>query len=107
MSSKKMRRKKDIETAAAEVLRRYPVKKAALFGSAARELLTDKSDVDIIVEFSTDRIGLDFFGLRLDLEEALSLPVDLITFDSLKASKNNFRARVESEAHVFYELQTI
>jgi predicted nucleotidyltransferase len=96
-------RRNEIESKAAEILRFYPVKKAALFGSVARDSHEQGSDVDIIVEFFTDKIGLEFFGLKLDLEGALGCPVDLITYDSLTKAKDRFKASVKEEAHVFYE----
>ncbi|MDR1589034.1 MAG: nucleotidyltransferase family protein [Oscillospiraceae bacterium] len=93
----------DIENAACEVLRQYPVRRAALFGSAARGDLDDKSDVDILVEFLPDTRGLTFFGLRLDLEDALRRRVDLVTFNALRKAKPGFRSAVEHDARVFYE----
>jgi predicted nucleotidyltransferase len=94
--------KNEIETVVSKILRRYPVKKAALFGSSVREDFTDESDIDIIVEFSgpIDWLGA---GLLLDLEEALGRSVDMITYDSLSESKERFREHVEAEASVFYE----
>ena len=38
----------DIESTAREVLSRYPVKRAALFGSAARGELREDSDVEFL-----------------------------------------------------------
>jgi predicted nucleotidyltransferase len=94
--------KDEIEKVASEILGRYPVKKAALFGSSVRKDFTDNSDIDIIVEFSgpIDWLGA---GLLLDLEEALGRSVDMITYDTLRKSKKKFREHVEKDAHVFYE----
>ena len=65
-----------IERTACEILRQYPVKRAALFGSAARGSANTLNDVDILVEFLPNSQGLDFFGLRVDLEEAYILDAD-------------------------------
>ena len=92
-----------VVSTAREVLTQYPVKRAALFGSAARGDMTGKSDVDMLVEFLPHSRGLDFFGLRVDLEEALGRSVDLITWSALSKSKPGFRKSVESEARVIYE----
>ena len=92
-----------LESAAREVLVRYPVKRAALFGSAARRDMTELSDIDMLVEFLPGTRGLEFFGLRVDLEEALGCPVDLITWNALAKSRPGFRQNVESEARVIYE----
>jgi len=92
-----------LEDKSREVLSRYPVRKAALFGSAARGDMVEQSDVDMLVEFMPNARGLDFFGLRIDLEEALGCPVDLLTWKSLAKAKTTFKQNVESEARVIYE----
>ena len=65
----------------------------------------EKSDVDILVEFLPDTRGLEFFGLRLDLEEALGCAVDLVTFNALSKAKSGFRQHVEQETRMIYEYQ--
>ena len=92
-----------LEVIACNVLVHYPVKRAALFGSAARGEATESSDVDMLVEFLPNTRGLDFFGLRLDLEEALGRPVDLLTWNALFKAKPSFRQNVENEARLIYE----
>ena len=92
----------NVDKIACDVLRRYPVKRAALFGSAARDRMKDTSDVDIVVEFLPGTPGLDFFGLKLDLEDALKRPVDLITYRSLNKAQPEFKDAVEREARVIY-----
>ncbi|MCL2486754.1 MAG: nucleotidyltransferase family protein [Oscillospiraceae bacterium] len=92
-----------IESTARKVLIQYPVKRAALFGSVARGDMTEQSDVDMLVEFLPDTRGLDFFGLRVDLEDAFGRSVDLITWGALSKSKPGFREVVESEARLIYE----
>ncbi|MCL2088659.1 MAG: nucleotidyltransferase family protein [Oscillospiraceae bacterium] len=91
-----------IESTACNVLMQYPVKRAAFFGSAARGDMSEKSDIDMLVEFLPDTQGLDFFGLRVDLEEAFGCPVDLITWNALSKSKPGFKKTVESEARLIY-----
>ena len=56
-----------------------PVLKAWLFGSFARGEETSKSDVDILVSLDySQRIGLRFFSMALDLERLLGRSVDLV-----------------------------
>jgi predicted nucleotidyltransferase len=69
----------NIESAACDVLRLYPVKRAALFGSAARRNMSAQSDIDMLVEFLPDTRGIEFFGLHGDLESAFGRHVDLLT----------------------------
>ena len=93
---------KNIEDVACEILIHYPVKRAALFGSAARNEMNETSDIDMLVEFLPGAPGLDFFGLRVDLEEAFGRSVDLITWNALSGAKRGFRQNVESEARLIY-----
>ena len=95
----------NIESVACSVLMRYPVKRAALFGSAARGDMNEQSDVDMLVEFLPDTRGLEFFGLRVDLEDALGCSVDLVTFNALSKAKPGFRQHVEQETRLIYECQ--
>ena len=92
-----------LEKIVCEVLVQYPVKRAAFFGSAARGVATESSDVDILVEFLPGTPGLDFFGLLVDLKEALGCPVDLLTWDALENAKPDFRQNVMREERIVYE----
>ena len=85
------------------MLAQYPVKRAALFGSVARGDMSEISDIDILVEFLPNTRGLDFFGLHVDLEEALGCSVDLITWNALAKSNSNFKQSVENDARLIYE----
>jgi len=96
-----------IEAAICEVLRRYPVKRAALFGSASRGDMTDSSDIDLIVEFLPVRVGLLFYGLHDELQNALSCHVDLLTYDGLfREAKPTFRESVLRDERVIYERES-
>ena len=57
-----------------------PVLKAWVFGSFARGEETPESDVDLLVALDYSKhIGLDFFGMWVDLEELLGREVDLVS----------------------------
>lgn len=66
--------------------RRRGVAKLWVFGSVVRGDARPDSDVDIVVEFDpAAKVTLTGFSrLRLDLEDALGLPVDLAEWRSLK-----------------------
>ena len=91
-----------MELTACNILSRYPIKRAALFGSAAHGRLKETSDIDMLVEFLPESRGLDFFGLKVDLEDALGRPVDLLTFRSLEKAHPDFKHNVEREARIIY-----
>lgn len=96
----------DIDSVACNILRQYPIKRAAFFGSAARGDITENSDIDIIVEFIPGRGGVDFefFGLLVDLQEAFGCHVDLLTYHALDTeAKPRFRENVMRDARVIYE----
>ena len=74
---------------------RFCVVNLALFGSFAREQATEKSDVDILVEFQGPATSKAYFGLQFYLEELLCRPVDLVTS---KALRQEFRPYVQRDA---------
>ena len=61
------------------VLKKEGIKKAGIFGSYARGEEKKNSDVDIIIE-PRKGMGFDFFGMQVDLEEALKKKVEVITY---------------------------
>jgi len=67
------------------ILIQYDVKKAGLFGSAARGEQRPDSDIDILVEISQKSLSvLDFIGIKLELEGALGKRVDLVEYSTIK-----------------------
>ena len=66
------------------ILRRHNVKRAGIFGSAARGKLTAKSDIDVLVEIADNISLLDFAGIKCELEEMLGRSVDLVEYGALK-----------------------
>lgn len=67
-----------------ELAKKFGVSSIGLFGSVTREDFTDKSDIDILIEFSRP-IGMEFFTLADFLEKRLKRKVDLITRDGIKS----------------------
>ncbi|MAT45730.1 MAG: nucleotidyltransferase [Anaerolineaceae bacterium] len=96
-----------IESIAFEVLKGYPVKRAGLFGSAARGDMTTGSDIDMLVEFFPDTRGILFFSLLADLEEAFNRSVDLITFEALQhEAKEHFKKNIQQDVRIIYERES-
>ena len=66
-----------------ELTQKYFVNSIGLFGSIVRDDFTDKSDVDIIVDFSKP-IGIEFIDLADYIESKLSKKVDLVSRNGIK-----------------------
>lgn len=66
------------------ILKRYGVRRAAVFGSFARNRTRKSSDIDILVDIQKDISLLDFIGLKLEIEEALGKKVDLVEYNTIK-----------------------
>jgi len=64
-------------------IKKYGVQSLALFGSAARNHLHRRSDVDILVQFNQPTWA-NYIGLKFYLEDLLGREVDLVTPKGLK-----------------------
>ena len=73
----------EIRNKVIDVLKKYGVKRAALFGSMVRGEATKNSDVDLLVEFKGEKSLLDLAGLKLELQDLLKRDVDVITYASI------------------------
>lgn len=62
---------------------KYGLCQLAIFGSYARSQQRENSDVDILVDFNKP-IGLEFIDLAEELEQILSLKVDLVSKKGIK-----------------------
>lgn len=67
-----------------DLIHSYGVKKIGLFGSFVRNTQNSKSDIDLLVEFDSNRLNYDnYINLAYFIEDNLNTKVDLITIDSL------------------------
>ncbi len=70
------------------VSKQHHVQTISLFGSAAKNSMREDSDIDLLVEFSTDINVLDYadnyFSLLEQLQNILDRKVDLVSKKSLK-----------------------
>jgi len=74
---------------------KYNIRRIGLFGSAAKENMTDRSDIDVVVELETQDL-FDLIGIKLDLEEQLNRQVDIISY---REKMNEFlKRRINKEA---------
>ncbi len=78
----------NLEKSNIELIKNYfktrPVLKAYLFGSYVRDKADLQSDIDILVDLDySQRIGLQFIQMKLDLENLLNKKVDLVSSNGL------------------------
>ena len=67
-----------------EYFKTRPVLKAYLFGSYARGQADKQSDIDILVDLDySQRIGLGFIQMQIDLENIWKAKVDLVSSNGL------------------------
>ncbi len=64
------------------ILKKNGVLKASIFGSYARGEAKKRSDIDILIQ-PPKGTGLEFVGIKLELEEKLGKKVDLLTYKSI------------------------
>jgi predicted nucleotidyltransferase len=65
------------------VLEKHGAERIAIFGSYARGEVTDESDIDILVRFSSPKSLFDLVRIEDELKSVLNLKVDLITEKSV------------------------
>lgn len=83
-----------------EYFRTRPVLKAYLFGSYVRGQADKYSDIDILVDLDySQRIGLGFVQMQIDLEKILNKKVDLISSNSLS---KYIKPSVDNEKKLIY-----
>ncbi len=74
---------KSLKSQKGRLFQSYPLKSMAIFGSYSRKEQGEKSDLDIVVEFS-DSIGIRFIDLAEELEDIVGLKVDLVSKNGIK-----------------------
>ena len=74
---------------------RYEIIRIGLFGSAARDSMNEHSDIDVVVELGKQDL-FNIIGIKQDLEEQFSKPVDVISY---REKMNQFlKKRIDKEA---------
>jgi len=74
---------------------KYNIIRIGVFGSAARDCMNEKSDIDIVVDLRKPDF-LELIGLKQTLEEQLHHPVDIVRY---RKGMNKFlKQRIDNEA---------
>jgi len=84
-------------------LKKQGVLRASVFGSVARGEAKKNSDLDLLVKLSNNKTLLDLAGLKLELEERLNRPVDVLTYNSIHPLLKKF---ILADERVIYEKRT-
>jgi predicted nucleotidyltransferase len=73
----------------------FGIIRIGVFGSVARDEMTDISDVDVVVELDRPDL-LTLVGIKQELEESLQRPVDVVRY---RERMNAYlKRRIEQEA---------
>ena len=89
----------EIQSRVMPVAQKYGIKAVFLFGSYAKGLADANSDVDLKIDKGALRSLFQLCGFRLAVEDALKLPVDLVTSDS---SDKSFLDMIQKDEVVLY-----
>ena len=95
--------KRDIESIrkiVSPIARKYGVKRVYLFGSYAKGLATEKSDVDLLIEKGKPMSLLKLSGMRQQCQDALKISVDLLTSTGIE---DDFRSLIAGTEVLLYE----
>ena len=76
----------EIKKTVAEIAPHYNLKKVTLFGSRANGTATEKSDVDLIVDFPEGSTLFTVASVKICLEEIWNLEVDVISRGGIAGS---------------------
>lgn len=68
----------EIKNRLQQFVKKYSIKSMILFGSRADGTNQDDSDVDLILEFSVPVSLIVLSKLKIEMEEALNLDVDIV-----------------------------
>jgi len=83
-----------------DYFRSRPVLRAYLFGSYVRGEADNESDVDILVDLDySQKIGMQFFQMKIDLERLLNSKVDLVSSNGLS---KYIKPMVDNEKQLIY-----
>jgi predicted nucleotidyltransferase len=86
-----------------DYFRDRPVLRAYLFGSFIHGGADNQSDIDILVDLDyTQKIGLQFIQMKIDLERLLNTKVDLVSSNGLS---KYIKPLVDNEKRLIYARQ--
>lgn len=84
----------------AEIAGRYGVKAVYLFGSYAKNQADTQSDIDLLIDKGEMKGLFQLAGFHRDLEDRLSVKVDVLTPESLSS---DFLEKIRKDEVLLYE----
>ena len=89
----------ELQKIIAPIAKQHGVKSVSVFGSYSRGTASENSDVDLKIEKGQIRTLFQLTGFRIAVEDALQLPVDLVTSES---SDSSFLKMIEKDEMLLY-----
>lgn len=84
------------------IFKNYPIYKAVLFGSYAKGIANEHSDIDIVIDSRGELLNIEFFGVLEDITEKLNKKIDL--FEIAEIRKNtDISDLIDKEGYTIYE----
>lgn len=74
----------EIKRLVTPLLEKHQIKRAGIFGSAAKGAMDAGSDVDMLVELGSRISLLEFVGIKHEMEDVLETKVDLVEYSAIK-----------------------
>lgn len=92
----------ELRTILQDILKKFAVKKAILFGSYAKNTSTSKSDIDLVIDSEGKLLNIYFYGLLEDLVEKLQKNVDLFEISEIQKDSRIYND-IQNEGVIVYE----
>lgn len=102
MMSEKVYTIEEIREILKEILEKFEVKKATLFGSYAKQTATPNSDIDLVIDSEGKLLNIYFYGLLEDLIQRLQKDVDLFEITEIQKDSKIYND-IKNEGVVIYE----
>lgn len=93
---------KEIKLILKDILKKFAVKKAILFGSYAKNMQTSKSDIDLVIDSEGKLLNINFYGLLEELIEVMGKNIDLFEISEIQKNSKIYND-IQNEGVVVYE----
>ncbi len=92
----------EIKDIVGKIFDNYEIKKAILFGSYAKNIPTEKSDIDLVIDSDGKLLNINFYSVLEDLVQGLGKKVDLFEISEIH-DKSKIYDDIKKEGIVIYE----